>query len=342
LGVRVLALAGLLALALAVILIAAQLFTNALEHVGDRLNISEGVTGSLFAAVGTALPETVVPLIAIFTRSVPAALGSEIGVGAILGAPLMLSSLTLALVGVGAIGRAKGPRLSPEFTGLRRDLNVFLAAFLIAALALFVPENLHLVRIALSAALCALYVFYVATTLKASSALVASGHGTRAESHLLISRIGIGSHLGSACVQASLALVLLVLGAHLFISGVSGSAALLGISPLLLSLLIIPVATELPEKINSIRWIRKGRDTLAFGNITGAMVFQGTLLPAVGILLTPWSPRADVLGGVMVTLAGALSLRLCANPGGFRSAWLGINGCLYAAYLISQFVLGPR
>jgi cation:H+ antiporter len=54
-----------LAIMLVVILVAAELFTNALEHLGERLKISEGVTGSLFAAVGTALPETLVPLLAI-------------------------------------------------------------------------------------------------------------------------------------------------------------------------------------------------------------------------------------------------------------------------------------
>ena len=48
----------------------------------------------------------------------------------------------------------------------------------------------------------------------------------------------------------------------------------------------IPIATELPEKVNSILWIRKRKDTLAFGNITGAMVFQGTLLPAIGIFIS--------------------------------------------------------
>jgi len=41
--------------------------------------------------------------------------------------------------------------------------------------------------------------------------------------------------------------------------------------------------------VNSFLWLRRGKDTLAFANITGAMVFQGTLLPALGILLTPWA-----------------------------------------------------
>ncbi|TXI80410.1 MAG: sodium:calcium antiporter, partial [Cupriavidus sp.] len=87
-----------LVLMLLVILAAAELFTNALEHLGERLGISEGVTGSLFAAVGTALPETMVPVIAIFAGTQNLQLNHDIGVGAILGAPLMLSTLSTALM----------------------------------------------------------------------------------------------------------------------------------------------------------------------------------------------------------------------------------------------------
>ncbi|HET9462800.1 MAG TPA: sodium:calcium antiporter, partial [Thiobacillus sp.] len=90
---------------LLLILVAAEIFVNALEHLGEKLNISEGVTGSLFAAVGTAMPETLVPLLAIFAGTGNAAINQEIGVGAILGAPLMLSTLTLFLMSVAVVKR---------------------------------------------------------------------------------------------------------------------------------------------------------------------------------------------------------------------------------------------
>jgi len=125
-----------------------------------------------------------------------------------------------------------------------------------------------------------------------------------------------------------------VFGAHGFILGVEEASRLLGISALLLSLLIIPIATELPEKVNSILWIRKHKDTLAFGNITGAMVFQGTLLPAIGIMLTPWEPRHEVVAGVVVTLLGALWLRWCAGRGHLKVWHLWANGLMYVSYLI--------
>src|SRR4030067_523687 len=130
-----------LILMLFVILIAVEVFTNALEHLGERLKISEGVTGSLFAAVGTALPETMVPLLAIFAGTADSRLNEEIGVGAILGAPLMLSTLSLCLMAI-AVLRKRGVHghLSPERSGLERDLNFFLFAFSLSAIALFIPR----------------------------------------------------------------------------------------------------------------------------------------------------------------------------------------------------------
>ena len=87
---------GLILVALFVILFGALAFTNALEHLGARLKISEGATGSIFAAVGTALPETIVPVVAVLGSSAASAhIGAEVGVGAIIGAPMMLSTLTL-------------------------------------------------------------------------------------------------------------------------------------------------------------------------------------------------------------------------------------------------------
>jgi cation:H+ antiporter len=97
--------------------------------------------------------------------------------------------------------------------------------------------------------------------------------------------------------------------------------------------MIVPVATELPEKVNSILWIRKHKDTLAFGNITGAMVFQGTLLPAIGVLLTPWAPVKEVFAGVVITLIAAAWLRFMLLRGQLRVWHLAINGGLYATYL---------
>lgn len=324
-----------LALMLLLILIAAEIFTNALEHLGERLKISEGVTGSLFAAVGTALPETLIPLLALFAGTSNVEINEEIGVGAILGAPLMLSTLSTGLMALAILSRrGLNGRVHPEPGGLRRDLNVFLLAFVLAAVAMYIPQDAKHIRGGIGFTLVLIYFTYVLMTLRASQALVTEGHGTEADHPMFLSRLGLTTNLPLILLQLGLGLALLVTGAKGFIDGVEAASHLLGISALLLSLLIIPIATELPEKVNSILWIRRGKDTLAFGNITGAMVFQGTLLPAIGIMLTPWQPRIEVLAGLLVTIIAAGWLRLLSRRDGVPVWALLLNGLLYCAYLV--------
>ena len=320
---------------LILILVAAEVFVNALEHLGEKLKISEGVTGSIFAAVGTALPETLVPLLAIFAGTANSKVNEEIGVGAILGAPLMLSTLSLFLMSMAVLKkRGRDGHLTPERTGLKRDLDFFLMAFSLSLVAMFVPHTQDWVRAVIAFVMVMIYFIYIMLTLRASSKLVADGHATEAEAPMWLSRLGLPENMPVILVQLALGLALLVAGAKGFIHGVEQAAPILGISALVLSLMIVPVATELPEKVNSILWIRKHKDTLACGNISGAMVFQGTLLPAIGISLTPWMPVKEVLTGVVITLLAAMWLRWKLLHGGLRVWHLWLNGALYVTYLV--------
>jgi len=331
-----------LLLMLLVILAASELFTNALEHLGARLGISEGVTGSLFAAVGTALPETMVPLLALAAGTASAQVNAEIGTGAILGAPLMLSTLSTFLMSAAALPRRglRG-RLHPERSGLVRDLNCFIAAFVLACAAMLLPYHDRAVRAGLALALVLLYLFYMWLTLRASRGLVADGHGTQAAEVMLLSRAGLPVNLPTIIAQLACATALLVAGAKGFIGGIEGVSQLLRVSPLVLSLLVIPIATELPEKVNSILWVRRGKDTLAMGNITGAMVFQGTLLPAIGIVATPWEARPEVVGGIVITLLAAAWLRIMARRGGIPLWAPLLNGALYVFYVAVALLPRP-
>ena len=327
-----------LLLMLVVILVAAEVFTNALEHLGEKLGISEGVTGSIFAAVGTALPETLVPLLAIFSYTPTAGhanAGHDIGVGAILGAPLMLATLSLSLMAI-SVWKRRGTQghVRPERTGLVRDLNFFILAFSFAAIAMVIPHEQAVVRYGIGALMVMTYFVYVLMTIQASKALVADGHATEADGDMFLCKLGLPNNMAVVLVQLVLGLILLIVGAKGFINQVESAADILGISALLLSLLIIPIATELPEKVNSILWIRKGKDTLAFGNITGAMVFQGTLLPAIGIMLTSWQAKPEVVWGIAITLLAAVWLRfVVAQSGGIRVWHLLVNGVMYLTYL---------
>mgnify|MGYP001407163420 FL=1 len=203
-----------LLLMLIVILIAAEVFTNALEHLGERIGISEGVTGSLFAAVGTALPETSVPLLALLAGTSNTETNEEIGVGAILGAPLMLSTLSLFLMAL-SVWKRRGAHghLRPERTGLTRDLNFFIAAFAFATVALFIPHTQIAVRYALGFAMVMIYFIYVMLTIRASKSLVEEGHATEADGDMFLCKLGLPDNMLIIVVQLLLGLGLLIAGA---------------------------------------------------------------------------------------------------------------------------------
>jgi len=321
--------------ALLAIFFAAELFTNALECLGERMGVSEGVTGSIFAAVGTAMPETIVPMVAILAGGASVAVNHDVGMGAILGAPFMLATLSLGLVGLFAgLKRGWHEKLVPEKTGFRRDIITFLIAYSLVIGVAVLPTSWHLAQVGVACALFLLYFMYLLQTIHASKALVAEGHGTEADGDLYFKRF-LGDSTGIAVLQLLIALVVLVLGAKLFVHGIEIASALVGIGALVLSLLIVPIATELPEKVNSILWIRKGRDTLAFGNITGAMVFQGTVIPAIGMLLIPWhfNNGAAVLA-VILALTGSSWLWFLQATGRLNSKMLMLSSLLYLVFLL--------
>jgi cation:H+ antiporter len=119
----------------------------------------------------------------------------------------------------------------------------------------------------------------------------------------------------------------------------------LGISALVLSIIIVPIATELPEKFNSILWIREGKDTFAIGNITGAMVFQSCIPVALGVLLTDWYIDLNIpeqaLSALTIGIAifSASVLYIESKKDEVKVWGLLLGGALYAIFLVAVFLL---
>jgi len=324
-----------LVVALIVVFLAAEVFTNALEHLGERMGVSEGVTGSIFAAVGTAMPETIVPIVAILAGGASEAINHEVGLGAILGAPFMLATLSVGLMGWFA-GRKRGWNtvLTPEMSGMKRDLSVFLMGYLLVVAAALLPEGWEQAKVGVAFSLFLIYFLYLLATIRASRQLVDDGHGTEADGTLHVSHL-FGDSTAVAVLQLIIGLVLLVAGAKMFVHGVELASAALEVSALVVSLLIVPIATELPEKVNSILWVRKGRDTLALGNITGAMVFQGTVIPAAAMMIMPWSLEAGpAVAAVLLALLGNGWLWYLSRSGRLTGRFLSLSMLLYGLFIL--------
>lgn len=328
-----------LLLILGLIVFACVLFTNAIEHLGEDLNLSEGAIGSVFAAVGTALPETIVPLVAILGAYFAGGSmkeANEIGIGAILGAPFMLGTLAFFVTGLAVVFYAKKGKRSLDMpvntVVMIRDLKYFAGSYLIAILSSFIPFQFAKHFVALL--LIVMYGVYVFKTLR--EAAKESTEEAEIDELYFTKYLKFNPRMFALVSQLIVSLGGIIFLAHFFVEQLKHISIIVGINPLILSLIITPIATELPEKFNSVIWIRAKKDTLALGNITGAMVFQSCIPTAVGVALTPWVLNSEGLINVVVVYCSVFIVywNIVSNKGVLKPSALLCGGLFYLIYLV--------
>ena len=296
----------LLAVSFAVILAGALLFTNAVEWIGHRLKLGEGAVGSLLAAVGTAMPETLIAIVALLgARRAPKT--SRSGRSS---APRSCSrrwrwAWSASSPTSTASDASQGLELDAHAPTLERDLLFFLAFFALAAGARLGARrprcgsrsgsSVLLAYPSTSAAPCA-----AAARCRTQATLDPLIFERRAEHRDQIPALAL------CVIQLLVGLGAMVGGAHLFVEELLHIAESLGVEAVVLALILAPLATELPEKVNSFFWVREGKDALALGNITGAMVFQSTIPVGIGLIFTDWELSGNAALSIALGLAGGL------------------------------------
>jgi cation:H+ antiporter len=296
--------AVLLLVSFAIVLTGALIFTNSVEWIGHRLEVGVGAVGSILAAVGTAMPETLIAIVALLGVEE----GSEdVAIGAIVGAPFLLATLAMGLVGFFAYlyrdKRDQGVQLNVHRPTLERDLIFFLVLFGLAGALSWGPPAP--VRIAVGVVFLLAYVFYIRLTLRGGgevqseeslNPLIFERRPDRREDPALVLCV----------IQLLVGLGAMIGGAHLFVEELLHIAESLGVEALVLALILAPLATELPEKVNSFFWVREGKDALALGNISGAMVFQSMIPVGIGLIFTDWELNWHAVLSIGLGLAGGL------------------------------------
>ena len=89
-------------------------------------------------------------------------------------------------------------------------------------------------------------------------------------------------------VQTLGALAVIFVASQIFVHQLDAIGPMLGLSGAVTALLLSPIATELPEIMNAIIWVRQGKTQLALANISGAMMIQATVPSGLGLLFTDW------------------------------------------------------
>ena len=297
--------------AAAVIYVACEFFVNGVEWVGRKLAMGQQATGAILAAFGTALPESVVTFVAVaFGGSVAE---KDIGVGAAMGGPLVLGTIAYAVVGLTLLACRRRLPSRQEDPSLYADLSRDQAWFMLISVA---KLALGLVVFAfkpwLGLAFLAAYAAYAWKEMR--------GGPSEEEGELEPLKLTPKAetpHAWAAVLQTVAALGVIFAASQFFVGQIGALGAYLTLKPQLLSLLVSPIATELPETLNAVIWIRQGKVRLALANISGAMMIQATVPTAFGLFYTRWmlDPALVLAGAITLVSVGVLLL-------GFWRGWV--------------------
>jgi cation:H+ antiporter len=310
------------------IYVACEYFVNGIEWLGQKLNFGATATGTVLAAFGTALPESAVTFVAVMLGRTPEV--RDIGVGAAVGGPLVLATIAYAVVGVALwcnrrrLGRAD-VRVQVDHARLARDQSWFLSIFVVKC-------GLGLIAFALKPWLgvlfLAAYALYVWHELRREDS---ASHDDDLEPLKFQPRAAMPS-LTRVVIQTCVALLVIAYASHIFVSQIESIGVALHMPPHLIALVLSPVATELPETMNALIWVRQGKERLALANISGAMMIQATVPSALALFATPWMFDAPLIVAGVLTAVAIVYLWRLFHRGQVDGRKLLPVGLLYAAF----------
>lgn len=310
-----------------IIYLSCEYFVNGVEWAACRLGVGQTATGTVLAAFGTALPESAVTFMAV-------AFGQgeqkDIGVGAALGGPLVLATVSYAVVGLmlllcaRKLGR-KDSKLRLDQKRLSSDQLWFLGIF---------SFKILLGLVAFHYKPWTAVLFFAAYGLYIRKEMTHADETCEVLEPLKIRPRMASPTLSWVLLQTLGALVVIGIASHFFVIQLENLGPLLGLSPQLVALLFSPLATELPETMNAVIWLRQGKENLALANISGAMMIQATIPSALGIMFTPWMFDRPLIVAGVVTMMAIGALFIMFRRGNVSGRSLSLVGLLYGLFVL--------
>ncbi|KRE89147.1 hypothetical protein ASG87_06320 [Frateuria sp. Soil773] len=307
---------------------ACEYFVNGVEWFGRKLDLGATATGTVLAAFGTALPESAVTFVAVIFGKTPEA--RDIGVGAALGGPLVLATIAYAVVGLALWSNRRRLQRADCLVRvghgrLARDQSWFLAIFVVKC-------GLGLVAFALKPWLgvlfLAAYALYVWRELKDDD----TAPEEEELEPLKFQPRAADPALSRVFLQTLLALLVIAVASRTFVAQLEAIGAALQLSPHLVALVLSPVATELPETVNALIWVRQGKERLALANISGAMMIQATIPSSLALFATPWLFDAPLMVAGVLTGVAVVYLWMLFRRGRVDARWLVPVAVLYGVF----------
>lgn len=311
---------------------ACEYFVNGVEWVGHKAGISQNAVGTVLAAFGTALPESVVTFVAVvFGHD---AEQKNIGVGAALGGPLVLATIAYPIVGIMLLltgtQRASQP-IDVNRQRLSRDQSWFLLIFVF---------KIALGFLAFSIKPWLGWLFLAAYAAYTWAEVLHEGDAPEGELEpLKFQRRAENPGWLWVTLQTLLALGVIFWASHVFVGQLDVVGPWLGIPSTVVALFLSPIATELPETMNAVIWIRQGKHRLALSNISGSMMIQATVPTALGLFFTPWLFDGALAVAALVTAAAVAGLLILLRCNALTPVRLALFALGYVAFAVGIWVI---
>lgn len=309
---------------LCVIIVSSELFTNSIAWAGIRFGLNRGIMGKILKSAGPALPETIIPVIAVI--AIPGEHGQQISTGAILGTPLMLSSLAFGLAAAAALIYRRADKKPLDFKtdekSLFNDLVFFSAAITAALIISFFSIPVKKAMGFLFLVAYAVYVYWFKRKYRDKE----EDHALR---DLYFSKKK-NPEGRLVLLQAGVSVIGMAAGALFFTSGIEHFSSAVKTPAFVLSVLISPVAVKIPRVLNMLSRVKNSKEGPALADIGAALVFQGTVMIFAGIMATDWiliSPQAKlaVVFSVVSGLTAAAFIKLNKKI----NAYLFLQGAVF-------------
>ena len=255
---------GIFVVSLATLLKASDWFVDSAESIGLSLGISPFIIGVTIVAFGTSLPELATSIASVYAGE------SQIVVGNVIGSNITNIALVLGLTAI-----------IVKKIEMENDLWLIDMTFLWASAFVlwFVLQDLSLSTFECILLLLGLALF-LTYSFKSNKAAEEVENRPKAENkHYLLLLLGG---------------VLVYFGADYTIFAITEISTILQIPPKLIALSAVAIGTSLPEVVVSLSAARRGKASIAIGNVLGSNVFNTFIVMGVPGLLGNLEIPADI------------------------------------------------
>jgi cation:H+ antiporter len=309
------------------IYLACEWFVNSVEWLGRRMKVGSIAVGTVLAAIGTALPESVVTFVAVVFGDTPEQ--RDIGVGAAMGGPLALATVAYGVIGWSLLARRRGATEDwGDLDKLAKDQTWFVAVFVVKVALGVVAFS---IKPWLGILFFVVYGVYFWREMRQDDP-----HAAADDLRPLKLQPKRAEPATWAVVTQTLgALAVIFAASQLFVKQLDAVGPMLGLPATVTALLLAPVATELPEIMNAVIWVRQGKTKLALANISGSMMIQATIPSGLGLLFTPWLFDTPLLLAGIATAAAVIYLLVLLRTKRLTAGRLAATAGFYSAFAIA-------